>query len=132
MFGFKSVAVAALLTLAAILSATAAETATRKSSAAGVTITVTPDLASSRSWGFKVVLDTHTQDLNDDLMATAALVDAAGTRHAPIAWEGAAPGGHHREGILRFAAINPPPAFIELEVRRASESAPRTFRWQLQ
>jgi len=104
------------------------------SSARGVTIKVTPkNLASNAgSWEFAVVLDTHSADLNDDLVKSSFLLDGAGGRFAPAAWDGAPPGGHHREGLLRFKPISPKPKSIELQITRAGEDAPRSFRWQLE
>jgi hypothetical protein len=106
---------------------------TRTSSAAGVTVKVTPkDVApGSATWVFAVVLDTHSQDLSDDLVKSSSLLDARGGRQAPLAWEGAPPGGHHREGVLRFKALGPAPGAFELQIRRPGESAARVFRWDL-
>ena len=111
----------------------AAELAAQRSSAGGVTVAVTPQnlAASARSWDFKVVLDTHSGELNDDLVKTAALIGDKGTRYAPVKWEGAGPGGHHREGTLRFNAIAPRPGSVELQIQRPGESKPRLFRWPL-
>jgi len=125
-----------LLAAAALViagAAFAAELETRSSSAAGVTVKVTPkDVApGSATWAFVVVLDTHIRDLSDDLVKTSVLLDAQGVRYAPLAWEGAPPGGHHREGVLRFKALTPAPQAIELQIRRPGESAPRSFRWTL-
>lgn len=106
---------------------------TRTSSAAGVTVKVTPkDVApGSATWAFAVVLDTHSRDLSDDLVNDSVLLDARGTRYTPIAWEGAPPGGHHREGALRFKGLGPAPGAFELQIRRPGESAARVFRWDL-
>ena len=111
----------------------AAELAAQRNSAGGVTVAVTPQnlAASAKSWDFKVVLDTHSGELNDDFVKTATLIDDKGGRHVPIQWEGAGPGGHHREGTLKFNAVTPTPTTIELRITRAGESAPRSFRWQL-
>jgi hypothetical protein len=116
-----------------VAGAFAAELADQRSSAAGVTVVVTPHnlAASAKSWDFKVVLDTHSGDLNDDLVKTATLLDDKGGRHVPVKWEGAGPGGHHREGTLTFKAISPLPAAIELQIQRPGEPKPRSFRWQL-
>ena len=116
-----------------VAGAFAAELTSQRNSASGVTVTVVPqDLApSSKTWDFKVVLDTHSQELTDDLLKTTTLLDDKGTRHVPISWEGAGPGGHHREGTLRFNAISPKPQNIELQIQRTGETAPRSFRWQL-
>ena len=114
--------------------ALAAELAVQKNSSGGVTVAVTPQnlAAGARSWDFKVVLDTHSQDLSDDLLKTAVLLDGTGAKHAPVAWDGAGPGGHHREGVLRFKPVTPQPAAIELSITRPGEPGPRSFRWQLQ
>jgi hypothetical protein len=113
--------------------ATSQQLAPQSSQDGGVTVRVTPlDIsADAKSWSFEVVLDTHSQDLADDLTQTAAVIDEAGRSHAPLAWEGAPPGGHHRKGVLRFAPITPPPAALELRVQRPGEPKPRTFRWPL-
>jgi hypothetical protein len=113
--------------------ATSQQLAPQSSQEGGVTVRVTPlDIsADAKSWSFEVVLDTHSQDLADDLTQTAAVIDEAGRSHAPLAWEGAPPGGHHRKGVLRFAPITPPPAALELRVQRPGEPKPRTFRWPL-
>ncbi len=103
------------------------------SSARGVTIKATPkNLASNAgSWEFAMVLDTHSADLSDDMVKSSLLRDGAGGQYAPLAWDGAPPDGHHREGVLRFKAISPQPQSIELQITRAGEDAPRSFRWQL-
>lgn len=134
---FASLA-AALFFLAAALAAGAASAATgletQTSSARGVTVKATPKnvAGDAATWEFAVVLDTHSQDLNDDLLKSAMLLDPEGKQNAPIAWEGAAPGGHHREGVLRFKALSPRPQAIELQITRPDETATRSFRWQLQ
>jgi hypothetical protein len=121
------------VSLVAALFATAAlaQLETRTSTAAGVTVKVTPKALAGDVWEFAVVLDTHSQDLADDLTKAAVLAVAGGQRHSPIAWEGAGPGGHHREGILKFKPVKPAPRSVELQIQRAGESAPRVFRWDL-
>ena len=110
-----------------------AQLAPQRSASDGVTIAVTPTSVEQnvKSWDFKVVFDTHTKDLVDDLLKGAVLVDEKGNKFEPVAWDGAGPGGHHREGILKFNPIVPRPASVELRILRAGETAPRTFRWQL-
>ena len=105
----------------------------QSSSERGVTVKVTPKAISPDSprWEFRVVLDTHSGDLSDDLMKTATLLTSDGRELKPVAWTGAGPGGHHREGVLEFAVPAPWPSAIELKLERAAESAARVFRWQL-
>lgn len=111
----------------------AAQLATQKDSANGVTVAVTPAIiaADAKLWEFKVVLDTHSQDLSDDLARSAVLTDGKGKEFKAIGWEGAAPGGHHRAGVLKFDAIAPRPQVVELRINRAGEPKARAFRWDL-
>jgi hypothetical protein len=123
------------IVLAVLISATAAaQIATQKDSVNGVTVTVTPGnlAADAKVWDFGLVLDTHSQDLADDLATSAALVDDQGNKFKPLAWEGAAPGGHHRAGVLKFSAFAPRPQVIELRINRPGEAEARIFRWELQ
>ena len=125
--------VACVLAAAAALPAAAAELGTQKNTDRGVTVEATPQNPSDdgKSWNFKIVFDTHSQELSDDVLKSAILLDSDGDRYAPIAWEGAGPGGHHREGVLRFQPLTSLPKVIELQIKRTGESAPRSFRWQI-
>lgn len=103
---------------------------TQSSSAAGVTVKATPRALSGGAWEFEIVFDTHTQELNDDLVKSASLfVD--GKPLVPSGWKGDPPGGHHRKGVLKFTATAPGPQGIELTIKRPGEPKPRSFRWQL-
>jgi hypothetical protein len=117
----------------ALASAVSAQPATQKNAQGGVTVAVTPTVlaTAAKVWAFKVAYDTHTQDLSDDVPATAVLSDGKGREAKALGWEGARPGGHHREGILKFAAFDPVPAAVELRIARPGEAAPRTFRWSI-
>lgn len=103
----------------------------RTSSEQMVTVTVVPRDLTAKSWEFEVSLSTHVRPLDDDLMKSAMLLDAAGRRHAPLTWRGDGPGGHHRKGVLVFSPLEPRPPAIELLIQRAGEPAPRSFKWQL-
>lgn len=119
--------------LAAMAQASPDATATQSSSDRGVTVKVTPKSIGSPDsrWEFSVVLDTHSADLSDDLTQSATLTTDDGRTLKPVSWIGAAPGGHHRQGVLAFDVAAPRPSAIELSITRPDESAPRTFRWQL-
>ncbi|MBI5438109.1 MAG: hypothetical protein HY936_04050, partial [Nitrosomonadales bacterium] len=84
----------------------------------------------AKTWDFEVVLETHTKALNDDLAKSSVLV-ADGKQYLPLGWDGAPPGGHHRKGVLRFKAIAPQPASVELQIRLAVDQSPRNFKWLL-
>ena len=115
------------------LGASAADLGQQSSQGGGVTVRVKPaDVsADATNWSFQVVLDIHSGDLSDDLAATAVIVDVSGKQYSAVGWEGDAPGGHHRKGVLRFKAPSPRPHSIEVRIQRPGEAAPRTFRWQL-
>jgi hypothetical protein len=122
--------------LAVALASSAAASASlepHESSERGVTVTVTPlDVdPGNKVWQFRVSLETHTQELGDDLVASSVLLDERGAKRHAIAWKGPGPGGHHRSGVLSFEAIEPLPGMIELLIWRAEEAAPRAFRWNL-
>ena len=118
---------------AAMAQAGPAATATQSSIERGVTVKVTLKSIGSaeRAWEFSVVLDSHSVDLSDDLMQGATLSTDDGRTLKPARWTGAAPGGHHREGVLSFDVPAPQPRAVELRIARPGESAPRSFRWQL-
>jgi hypothetical protein len=102
----------------------------QSTSADGVTMKVTPKgvAPGAAEWEFTVVLDTHSRELDDDLAKSSVLV-ADGIELRPIGWSGAPPGGHHREGVLRFAAPTAPVQVVELRIQRSGESSARVFRW---
>lgn len=97
----------------------------------GVTVKISPRTISADvdTWVFFVVLDTHSQDLADDLAKTVVLLTDDGRQLQPLAWKGPGAGGHHREGVLEFAAPKPYPKAIELKMQRPGETDARSFRW---
>ena len=90
---WKFAITASLLAASCFLPAAAVELATQESSQNGVTVAVTPRTLSSdaETWDFNIVLDTHSQDLSDDLAKSAVLLDGSGARYEPVAWDGAGP-----------------------------------------
>lgn len=99
-----------------------------------VTVKVTPlELGKdAATWKFNIVLDTHSGSLDDDMLAAAVLLDDAGNRYQPAAWEGAGPGGHHREGVLVFDPINPAPSRVTLTIKNVGGVSQRSFTWNIQ
>lgn len=105
--------------------------ATVQTTAGGVAVKVTPRVtaADAATWVFAVVLDTHSQELADDLLRTTVLVTDDGREIQPGAWKCAAPGSHHREGSLEFPAPRPAPKEFALRMQRPGEAEPRVFRF---
>jgi len=102
--------------------------ATQSTVERGVTVKVTPKAVSGPDWEFAVVLDTHAEDLKDDLRKTSVLI-VNGREIQPTAWAGPGAGGHHREGVLSFPAPETARGSFELRIQRAGEVDPRVFRW---
>jgi len=105
--------------------------AARSSDEAGVHVVVTPKALGRdvTAWEFNVVMDTHTKPLNDNLAQAAVLVDEAGRRYIPVAWQGDPPGGHHRKGVLQFSPPVEMPKSVELQINGVGGVATRSFRW---
>ena len=85
---------------------------------------------------FTVVMDTHSIDLDGfDLQKLALLRTDSGVEVAPVAWD-AGPGGHHREGKLRFPATVDGRPLLGESVRgiavivRDVASPERSFEWK--
>lgn len=99
-----------------------------------VTIEITPvEFGPAASqWKFDVIFTTHSGSLDFDPMKIASMADDKGNIYQPIAWEGPGPGGHHRAGVLVFAAINPTPSYVELKVKDAGGVPERIFKWEIQ
>lgn len=109
----------------------AASLAAQTNDAAGVRVVVTPkSIDPGAAWEFEMTMDTHTQPLTEDLVRASVLVVGDGRRIMPTAWEGDAPGGHHRKGVLKFPAPADAMKTFELQID-AVGGAPRTFRWDL-
>lgn len=104
----------------------------RENSEGPVTVTVTPlNLEqNSTTWDFEISLNTHSEELNMDLVSVSTLVVEPGKSYNPILWEGAPPGGHHRSGVLKFNPISPRPKSIELVIKDIGGVPERSFKWE--
>lgn len=107
--------------------------ATKESSEGPVSVSATPtNLGNgSSSWDFAIALNTHSEDLTADLVAVSELIDDQGKSYKPVSWEGSPPGGHHRNGVLKFNPISPKPKAIELKIKNVGGVAERSFKWDL-
>ena len=83
--------------------------------AGAVEVSLTPLTLDTTGAVFRVVLDTHSVPLDLDMAASARLrVNNTTTDQA--SWDGSGPGGHHREGTLRFTTPVPTGATVELRI----------------
>lgn len=96
-----------------------------------VAVTVAPHKSASAGiWEFEITLETHSVELNEDLMKAAVLI-ADNKNYEPIAWDGDPPGGHHRKGILQFAPTSSQPQSITLKILGVGGVDERNFTWQI-
>ncbi len=86
---------------------------------------------SATTWDFDISLDTHTGSLDQDLVSVVRLVDNKGNEYKALEWKGDQPGGHHREGILKFSPVTPRPASIELKIQTTTSSENSSLRWNI-
>jgi len=107
---------------------------TKTEEEASLTVVITPlDLSpQSPEWKFDIGLNTHSVELDQDMTKIAVLTDNQGKEYKPVAWDGAAPGGHHREGVLVFRAVSPMPRSVELTIKNIGGIPERSFKWDLQ
>lgn len=106
---------------------------TQSNNEQAVAVDVTPlNLADGgNTLDFEVAFNTHSVDLDFDPAAISVLRDGAGREYPAVAWEGAAPGGHHRSGVLRFQVPDNAPDFIEVVIHDVAGVPERVFHWSL-
>lgn len=106
----------------------------RRNDARGVVIDVQPlGLGADQEvWEFNVALNTHSVNLDYNLTEVAVLRCERGQEYKPVSWEGSPPGGHHRQGVLRFASLDHPSSFLELVIQDVAGVSERIFRWETQ
>lgn len=99
----------------------------------GVTVTVELLEESGDAPAFRVLLDTHSVNLDVyEFGQIVRLRDGRGDELAPLAVEGGEGGGHHRKATVRFAWPKPKPQALELVVKGVAGVPERVFRWTVQ
>jgi hypothetical protein len=106
---------------------------TKSNDGGSVTVDVTPTAVEvGQPIAFAIAMNTHSVDLSDDLTKIAILRDDAGKEYKPIAWDGPGGGGHHRSGVLQFAALSFKPRYFELVIQGLAQVPERVFHWNLE
>lgn len=85
----------------------------RTVTAGDVTIELRPHHVDATGAAVEVTLDTHSAELDMDLLAGARLT-VGGSAWPATTWEGDGPTGHHRAGRLRFEPAGRPAGTMEL------------------
>lgn len=104
---------------------------TQSSDEGQVVVDVTPRSLGEETWDFEVAFNTHSVDLGFDPAEISVLRCDRGEEFQALAWDGAGPGGHHRSGVLSFAALDHPVSSVELVVRDVAQVPERVFRWAM-
>ncbi|HSJ57728.1 MAG TPA: hypothetical protein VLC95_11140 [Anaerolineae bacterium] len=107
------------------------ELETQSSDEGQVVVDVTPRSPGGETWDFEVEFNTHSVDLGFDPAEISVLRCDRGDEFQALAWDGAGPGGHHRSGVLTFAALDHPVSSVELVVRDVAQVPERLFRWDV-
>jgi hypothetical protein len=94
-----------------------------------VTVKVVPQF--EEGIAFQISMTAHAGELSTDMMRAAVFEDEDGTVHLPTAWEGDPPGGHHREGILRFGTFTPMPKKVDFTLLDIGSVKERKFSWMV-
>ena len=85
----------------------------------------------SKPVSFKISLNTHSGSLDFDLRDISFLKDDKGNSYKPVSWDGSAPGGHHRSGVLTFSKLKGPAGEIKLTLKEIAGVPERVFEWRI-
>lgn len=95
-----------------------------------VKVEVVPvSLGTGSEVNFKVVLETHSVELDYDMRGISVLLDDQGIKYQPLSWSGGR-GGHHLSGNLIFPKISTGTKELELVMLGVS-GVDRKFKWEL-
>lgn len=98
----------------------------------GVRVDVVPvQLQHGQSVRLEIRLNTHSGQLDKDLMAVSVLKDEMGKTYQPTGWDGSPPGGHHRSGILTFPELSQDSGSITLIIKGVAGVPERSFTWRV-
>jgi hypothetical protein len=101
---------------------------TRTAEVGSVEVKVSPQQLTRRSALFDITLDTHSGELSSDLEEDASLT-VGGVVWPTVEYRGDGPGGHHREGTLRFRGAGPTAGTMLLTL--SGLDRPARFAWSL-
>ena len=105
---------------------------TQENEGGNVTVTVKPEILEiGKDPSFYIEFNTHSVELNFDVVKQANLLDEKGYRITDAEWKGSPPEGHHRNGILVFNQPLINTKFVELILTDIAEIPERKFRWEL-
>lgn len=105
---------------------------TKTSGESSVEIAVTPiDLGRNARASFEISMNTHSVELDYDLLQISTLEDDLGTAYSPVKWEGSPSGGHHRSGVLIFPKLSSRAKSVRLIIKDVAGVPARSFEWEV-
>jgi hypothetical protein len=81
---------------------------------------------------FKISMNTHSIELNYDMVKLSTLKDDRGREYQALKWKGAPPAGHHRSGVLEFTSIARDAKSITLRIINIAGVPERIFEWKVE
>ena len=132
-YGIFGIAALLIVAVAAGFANNAGAYEMRSNRANQVRVDVTPvQLAPGQPARFEVRMNTHSETLEEDMVAVSSLKDNTGRVYQATAWQGSEPGGHHRKGVLEFPALEDNSESITLIIRKIANVPERTFKWSVE
>lgn len=99
---------------------------------AQVSVQVTPiTLEAGKPAIVEIAMNTHSVELDADMLQAAVLRDDAGNEHKPQTWDGPGAGGHHRAGKLTFDSLPAGARTVTLVLKNIAQVPERVFSWKL-
>ena len=80
---------------------------------------------------FEIRMNTHSEELSQDMLAVVTLKDNKGREYQATNWKGSPPGGHHLSGVLEFPEFDGNLESITLVIRLIADGPDRTFNWSV-
>jgi hypothetical protein len=81
---------------------------------------------------FDIKMNTHSVELNSDLVTGSVVQDDSGRVYNALEWDGTLPGSHHRSGVLAFTALKGTPKSVTLIIKGVSNVPERIYKWILE
>jgi len=131
-YGIFGIAALAMVVVAVGLIVDAGAYEMRSNSENSVRVDVRPvQLVPGKPAKFEVRMNTHSEPLEEDMVAVSSLKDNTGRLYQATAWQGSEPGGHHRKGVLEFPVLEDNSESITLVIRKVANVPERTFTWSV-
>ncbi len=106
---------------------------TKEHTGGNVTVIATPiTLSPGKPAQFDIAFETHSVDLNFDVVQHASLTDDKNSSLGTGVWDGSPPGGHHRKGTLSFfTPLSAETKTVTLTFTNIADVPTRSLTWEV-